>query len=642
MKLTIIELSLQHFKGHTITIPFSKNTFILGKNGSGKTTVYDAFLWLLFGKDSLGRTDYSIKPRLPDGSELQKTDVSVSGRFHLNGDELTLQRRFVEKWTKKRGSEEAEFTGNATEFAINGIDCNASSFKARIDTIVNEDLFRLITSATYFNALKWDKRRELLLKAAGEPTDEEVAADNESFCKLLSYLSGKSLADFRKELAAKKKPIKKELDETPSRIDEAKKNILIKDWKTIEAMLDTKKKELLSLENQLNDENLRIQEENKETNTRIQNIYQKINDLERKKIDIESKHKLDYNRELSNLSSQKEQTRQAIGMADQELGRLRFSIDSNTKAKEEVLELLRRLGSQYEAIASGEAVGEDRICPTCGQEFTQEFLYKRTAHLLEDINKKGEENDKIIRNYDKRISEDQGKIRELEAGRIGLEEKQKTLERTTIVHFVTSYNEDQEYKRTVKDIASKKEDIELLSGSIVQPNNLSGVKDRICSLKKEIDFSNREMAEKTLSDKATERVTELELQEKKLSFSLASLEKTEMIAEKFIHKKMDMMTERINSMFSLVKWKMFESQINGGEKEICECEIDGVPFGALNTAKKVNAGLDIANTFSRIYNVYAPIYCDNRESVTDLIDVEAQVISLIVSPEHKTLTIKNQ
>lgn len=642
MRLTIIDMSLLNFKGHTIFIPFSRNTLILGKNGSGKTTVYDAFLWLLFGKDSIGRTDYNIKPRLLDGSEVQKMDVSVLGRFDLDGKELTLERRFVEKWTKKRGSEEAEFTGNATEFAINGVGCNASNFKAKIDTIVNEEHFRLITSSTYFNSLKWDKRRELILKAAGEPTNEDVASGNEAFQRLLSYLSGKSLDELRKELAAKKKPIKKELDEIPSRIDETKKNIIVKDWVTIVALLNTQKEELRSLENQLTDENLRIQEENKDINVRIQGLYQDINDLERRKMDIESKHKLGYNKELSNLSSQKEQTRQEIGMASQELERLNFNIEANTRSKEEVLTLLRKLGAQYKAIASGDITGEDRICPTCGQEFTDEYLNDRTAHLLEDINKKGEENDLIAKSFDKKIIESQGRIKELEMGRDRLQEKLADLERATITHFVTSCNEDEEYKTVIKSIASKREDVELLSGSIVQPNDLSGVKDRINTLKKEIDSLNREIAEKTSSDKAMGRIGELEAQEKKLSSSLASLEKTEMVAERFIHKKMDMMTERINSMFSLVKWKMFESQINGGEKEICECEIDGVPFGSLNTAKKVNAGLDIANTFSYIYNVYAPIFCDNRESVTDLIDVEAQVISLIVSPEHKALTIKNQ
>lgn len=115
-----------------------------------------------------------------------------------------------------------------------------------------------------------------------------------------------------------------------------------------------------------------------------------------------------------------------------------------------------------------------------------------------------------------------------------------------------------------------------------------------------------------------------------------------MIADRFIHKKMDMMEERINSLFRMVKWKMYEPQINGGEKECCECYINGVPFGVQNTATKVNAGLDIALAFSRIYDVYAPVFLDNRESVTELIDTDTQVISLIVSPEHKELTIKNK
>ena len=177
---------------------------------------------------------------------------------------------------------------------------------------------------------------------------------------------------------------------------------------------------------------------------------------------------------------------------------------------------------------------------------------------------------------------------------------------------------------------------------MVTYNDLSPVKDQISKIRKEIEEIKGELSGKIHSDKAKTRVDELETRQKDLAVSLARYEKTEMIADRFIHKKMDMMEERINSLFRMVKWKMYEPQINGGEKECCECYINGVPFGVQNTATKVNAGLDIALAFSRIYDVYAPVFLDNRESVTELIDTDTQVVSLIVSPEHKELTIKNK
>ena len=234
MRLTIKELSLVNFRGLTISISFSANTLILGMNGIGKTRVNDAFLWLLFGKDTQGRQDYEIKPRDQD---MRNSKVSVRGMFDLDGQELTLERIYSEKWTKKKGSEEADFSGNVTEYSINGVACNATNFKTKINSILDEDRFKLITSSSYFNTLKWQDKRNLLIQAAGEPSEEEIIGDNEDFKRLLSYCTGKTMDEYRKEIAAKKKPIKKELDEIPARIDEVRQGIIDKDWTTLEGII---------------------------------------------------------------------------------------------------------------------------------------------------------------------------------------------------------------------------------------------------------------------------------------------------------------------------------------------------------------------------------------------------------------------
>lgn len=154
MKLTLARLALENFKGQSTNIQFTDQTYIYGANGSGKTTQYDAFLWLLFGKDSLGRTDYKIKPLLPDWTEQHRVTVSVQGVFDMNGQQLVLKRIYSEKWTKKKGAEEAEYDGDKTDYEYNGVPCNQTEYKARISAFIDETLFRLITSASYFNSMK--------------------------------------------------------------------------------------------------------------------------------------------------------------------------------------------------------------------------------------------------------------------------------------------------------------------------------------------------------------------------------------------------------------------------------------------------------------------------------------------------------
>ena len=54
MKIRISNLKLKNFKGiKDLEIDFNnENTNIYGKNATGKTTIFDAFKWLFFDKDS--------------------------------------------------------------------------------------------------------------------------------------------------------------------------------------------------------------------------------------------------------------------------------------------------------------------------------------------------------------------------------------------------------------------------------------------------------------------------------------------------------------------------------------------------------------------------------------------------------------
>lgn len=641
MKLTVKELTLQNFKGQNTNFQFSDNTYLLGANGSGKTTQYDAFLWLLFGKDSMGRTDYKIKPLLPDWTEQHHVTVSVQGIFDIDGQELILKRIYTEKWPKKKGSEEAEYDGDKTDYEYNGVPCNMTEYKARISKIVDETRFRLITSASYFNSMGWKDRRDILLQAAGELTNDEVAGSDKAFLDLLNLCSGKLLEDYRKEVANKKKPIKKELDGIPFAIEEIKNQIFIKDWSTLENSLSEKESQIKSLRDGIDSESQRLNEANKETNLRIQSLYSEISSLEKKKNAIEAKFKAEYNNQLSDLDLSKSKLRNKISTLQSGLANL-TKTESTLKAQIASLsESRNKLGEQYIAIKNGKLEDKDKICPACKRAFEGHDLEALIKNLLGAVSTEGFSIKDSIEKYNTQLEETIKQIKEHESGISESTEGLKLIESTQIKHFVSSTNEDREYKEVLKAISDKKEMIDLVSESAEKPVDASLAKEQISALTKEINAIRQELYGKKIVENNQARLVQLDKKKKELSVDLALYERIEINADRFIKRKLDMMESKVNSMFSLVKWRMYEPQVNGGEKEICECGIDGVTFGSLNNALKVNAGLDIANAFSRINNVYAPIWIDNRESVTDIIPVESQTISLVVSPDHKVLTIKN-
>ncbi|MGI8600291.1 MAG: ATP-binding protein, partial [Chitinophagaceae bacterium] len=175
MNIILRKLQLTNFKGiKNLSCEFSHETFIYGENATGKTTVMDAFLWLLFGKDSTDRKDFEVKTLDKAGNVIEKTDHEVYALLDVDGRDIELKRVLREKWQKKRGSVEAEFTGNETLYFWNDVPCQQKEFQAKINNLVDESIFKLLTSPLYFNSLPWQNRRDVLIGIAGDVTDAEV------------------------------------------------------------------------------------------------------------------------------------------------------------------------------------------------------------------------------------------------------------------------------------------------------------------------------------------------------------------------------------------------------------------------------------------------------------------------------------
>ena len=119
MNIELKKLELLNFKGiKEKTIEFGRETNIFGRNETGKTTIFDSFTWLLFGKDSSNRSDFNIKTIDKNGEFIHGLEHQVIGVLDVDGKEVILRRLLKENWVKKRGFAEAVFSGNTTEYFI--------------------------------------------------------------------------------------------------------------------------------------------------------------------------------------------------------------------------------------------------------------------------------------------------------------------------------------------------------------------------------------------------------------------------------------------------------------------------------------------------------------------------------------------
>jgi DNA repair exonuclease SbcCD ATPase subunit len=660
--IQIIEISLLNFKGiKSQKITFDKNTDIHGANGTGKTSIADAFTWLLFGKDTTDRKDFEIKTLDQNGKVIPMIDHEVSASLLVDGESLTIKRILKENWVKKRGNEEREFSGNITELYWNDVPMSVTEFTKKVNDVLNEQVFKMITSPNYFNSIKWQDRRNLLIDIFGEVSNEDVAKGNTAFQKLLEKLTqGKSLEDYKNQILASVKKAKEDLKNIPSRIDEVfRGKPEAQDFEALEKQLSENQKLLNTLDVEISDVNKAYDsklEAQRSLKLNVNNLKSEIEIIEQNaKKEAESRLKPDTSI-LDNLVKQKidkEQELQSFENAIKTLQTKKEGIVSQIASTEKQIEDKRQQWHDENANVL-EFKDDDCTCPTCKQALpsgdieakkSQAITNFNTAKLalMRSIESEGQnlasQKDNLaseLATIDSRIETGESSItstkNQLQAinDKIDIENSQSTTGgfelqsiESIVESILASNNNYQEKLLELNAVESSIEDIPTV--------NSSELIEKRKSLVAEIDTLKSKLQSKAQIEAADKRIEDLQNEEKTLAQQIANVEKEQFVIENFIKAKVDALENVVNSKFKFVKFKMFDHLINGGIVECCEVLVDGVPYRDCNTASKINAGIDIINELSEFYDITAPIFLDNRESVSKVIDTKAQLVNLFVS-----------
>lgn len=601
---------------------------ISGDNGTGKTTIIDSFMWLLFGKDSLGRADFGIKPTDKEGNIIHQLETSVEAVFTINGVEQTFKKTLSEVWTRKRGAAVAEFTRNENNFFIDGVPKKKTEYAAAIKAIIDEDTFKILTNPLYFNeSINWKERRSVLLSICGEVSDAEVISTNPELAPLLPMLKGRSVSDFKDITASGMKNINKELDTIPVKIDEAERA-----KPSAEAMeADLTRKE--ELEQEI--EALKAKGFNITNGSEVAQKRQEVQNL-RRELDIVG---LGFdptadalNREIANMGNQRREFQYRSGKIDD-------SIRGYNESIARLSERRAKLGEQWDQVAGEQFT--DNICPTCHRELPDEEVEVRRNQFngkkAERLDQIEAENARLAgaiqteqRNRDEAVNtlrEVNAKIDELTAA---IEAKEAELE----AHKRQKARDDEAKRETIRaNIARVTAEIQALEQNTAPA--LADIDTKISTLQADLRPIIVAIANREAVERQNRRIAELKAQQVQLASEYTALERGLYLAERFIVAKVNMLNERINQKFRYAKFKLFDQQINGGIQEVCEVTYLGIPYKDLNNAARVNIGLDIINTISAHYGIVAPILLDNAESVNRLFHTDAQQLRFYVSNDPK-------
>ena len=645
-------LTLNNFKGiRYLTLDFTNaETWIYGENGTGKTTVCDAFSWLLFGKDSKGRSDsnFNIKTLDESGKPILKIEHYVSGLLSVDGKSVKLQRRYVEKWVKPRGTTEETLKNHQTEFYVNDVKlATKQEYDSTVASILPEDVSRMITNPFYFTSLNPDVQKSMLLDMAGDVTDEDVAGLKPEYVELLAQLSGKSLAQYSKEIAARKKAIKDELVVIPSNIETANRlKPEEEDWVALDAELTEKRTKKAELEASLSDKSKLVEEEYK----RKANIQKAIGEKRISLTKKENELRATADKGRNDVSLKIRDMEYKLKLHEGDLVRKRNEISSYEAQIQRMNTELDTLRGQYRQISQEQLTYPEGafVCPTCHRQLEADDIAAKQHEMEANFNQsksarlqanstQGKGIKATLEETKKKREDALAKVAELEA----IIEQIKADIEAQKASMPESVDVRQLIESDADCIAIRNEIAELENQLTMEakPVDTTDLKDGIKVLDSAISELVKRLAKREAIERADKEIATLEEKRIANNQALADLEKTEFVMLDFQKAKDNELMKRINGMFQIVSFSFVNEQLNGGEKLTCVCTIDGVPYPDLNDAKKLNAGLDIINAMCKVKGISAPIFIDNRERVNKIIPTISQIINLVVSHD-KELTIK--
>ena len=696
MDIRINTLALHNFKGATGDRTFTfggKNARIEGDNGTGKSTVFDAFTWLLFGNDHLGHdwTNFNIKPIDPATQDtISGLDyVGVEAVLLVDGVVRTLRRELREDWVKPRGQADLVLKGHTQAFYIDGVACAAKKdYDLAIHQLIDEGVFRIITNPHYFiddTFTDWKERRKVLLSVVGYDPNA-VAGD---FADLVAAMRGEPVEQFRKRLAADKKAQRDALDGANANIrawnaalpDEP-------DTATIQERIDALTADRDAERARINDQlrkvdegladiaaaNKSSQEAADEKTRQIYALTQKMADYIAEAGSAARKANDARNRAISDAAAEVDRTKAELdSLSTREHGLLR-KIDEAVIARGDEAARLTALGKRYEEIRS-QAFKDDveTVCPTCGRPYPQEdvaaraeqrraeFREEQRAALLQ-LQERVAPIRAEIATWDQTIAkanDDLADVRaQKEAKRNELAAHDQALAALLDTPEQSVSDEEKRaaatdgYRELQAQRAALEAEREALAAKSVSTKDLLADRGHysgeLVQLNDKYDQEVRPLLDALAVGKERQRILGLIADEEKrragYADELARLERLEVRTLEYIKASVDACEGAINARFSEARWKMFDRTLDGGIIEMCQVTTkDGVPYRSMNDAARIICGLDVIRVLGEANAVQAPIFIDNAESVTRRsFDTPAQVIRLVVTEGASTLNVKSE
>lgn len=651
-RIELVSLRLRNFAGaRDVRLDLDgQSAAVFGRNASGKTTTFSAWTWLLFEKNSLGAKAFEIKTLDAAGMAASGLEHEVNGVLRVDGELVTLRRVYKETWTKKRGSATAELTGHQTEHFWDGVPLSKGEYVARVSEIADEATWRLLSDPGAFQALHWQERRKVLLDVCGDVSDADVIASNPELADLPGVLGKRSLEEHRKVIASRKPQLNRELQELPARIDEVQRGLperpevsLKQVTSGLEAARAAHTDALAELAAAKAGQGDAAAERK-----RLREVEDALTDLERqaRRRDEEAADKA--RAKVADAKRALEDAKERLVRWERQATDLQADV---ARLDAQLVELRERW-----AVVNARKVDAhvDGTCAACHQALPAEQVEAAHAAAVAELNgRKARElaqitdDGKSLKAKRESVAAELAMLLDKTRNQTtGLALLQADVDKATeaLTKAETTVTADVTRTKPYTQLAAERDDLTRRIDAVTtgDPVALAALEEAVSQARQAVALLEQAQQAHEARARGETRMAELREQEKGLAAEFEELERQLHLCELFVRTKVSMLEDKVAAKFRLVRFKLFENQVNGGIAEVCTATVNGVPYESVNHAGQIAAGLDIIRTLQAHHGLSAPVWVDQAESITDIPVTGAQQIALVVSPNDKQLRVELQ
>ena len=643
-KVELKKLVAQNFRSKSFEFEFGERNEIRGKNRSGKSSVKNAFFWLLTGADDLDRTNFNLFDTTIVHTKENSVPTNVTAVLLIDDIEYEVSRTAKMGWTRKRCNDEYERkTSDDYSFSIDGIERSATEFKNWIeDTLAPVDMLKCMINTQHFlyNIDDWKVQRKYLANIAGEITNEDFNGD---YTELFAQFSKYTAEQLRERLKTLLMPLKKALGtegtkgEKVVELEVLQKNLVsLDEIENAEKELSELKSMRDEIQAKISGKKSPIDEASAMRAKALAKVEEKEAEIRKARKSHDSKQQAEV-AELESKLSSIETTNEAIKQRNDSLRkafeRKKQVLSDEMKNVERLKSRLEELREENKAIKNREF--SDYNCAYCGAPLDEE--------KVEELKAKFEERKQKDRDNNK--AEGLQAKHRLETAQEYLEVLRKELDNGFTQSELVSegdlreliqqrkaafppFESSDEYKTLSKELEDLKNSVPEIP--VVDTSEFD---KELNDVNAKIEAASNKAGLRAQYTKQKKQIEDVQSDMKKMAQERAQWEKIEQQLVAYEQEKADIVGKRVNKFFDKCKVSMFSEKKDGSLAPNCVITMDGRRSATLNKEGTITAGIDASDAFCRFYGLNMPLFVDDNESIIDdnCVTSERQVISLSVA-----------